>query len=87
MEGGRDSYVIWGDRNQVLEVRVTGVRDRDVVARIVRLKTKAPVDAAAGEGVRTWIGRVPESGEYRIDVVRRASGREPILYGLSMRLR
>jgi hypothetical protein len=87
LDGGRDSYVIWADRKQLLEVRVTGVRERDVVARIVEVKTRTPVDARAAEGTRTWIGRVPESGEYRIDVVRLARGREPLPYGLTLRLR
>ncbi len=86
-EGERDSYVIWADTNQLLEVRVTGVRQRDVVARIVRIKTQTPVNARAREGARTWIGRIPENGEYRIDVVRLARGREPLSYLLSMRLR
>lgn len=86
-EGERDSYVIWANKNQLLEVRITGVRHRDVVARIVRLETQAPVDAQAREGARTWIGRIPAGGEYRIDVVRLARGREPLPYGVSMRLR
>ena len=86
-EGDRDSYVIWADKNQLLEVRITGVRQRDVVARIVRLKTQAPVDTRAREGARTWIGRIADSGEYRIDVVRLARGREPLPYVLVMRLR
>jgi hypothetical protein len=86
-EGAHDSYVIWADKDQVLEVRITGVRQRDVVARVVRVETGAPVDASAREGTRTWIGRIPESGEYRIDAVRLAPGREPLPYGLMMRLR
>lgn len=86
-EGARDSYVIWADKNQLLEVRITGVRQRDIVARILQVKTQAPVDARAREGGRTWIGRIPENGEYRIDVVRLAGGREPLPYLLSMRLR
>lgn len=84
--GERDSYLIWANRNQVLEVRVTGVREREVVAHVVGLKTENPLDARAREGTRTWIGRIPESGEYRIDVVRLAHGAEPLPYGLTMRL-
>lgn len=86
-EGERDSYVIWADKNQLLEVRISGVRQRDVVARIVRLKTQDPLDARAREGTRTWVGRIPDSGEYRIDVVRVGRGREPMSYALIMRLR
>ncbi len=86
-EGERDSYVIWADKNRLLEVRITGVRLREVVARIVRLETQAPLDARAAEGTRTWVGRIADSGEYRIDVIRLLRGREPMSYGLVMRLR
>jgi hypothetical protein len=86
-EGERDSYLIWANKNQLLEVRIMGVRERDIVARIVRLETRAPLDASAREGARTWVGRIPESGEYRIDVVRLAQGRGPMSYVVSMRLR
>ena len=79
--------MIWADKNQLLEVRITGVRQRDVVARIVQLSTQAPVDVPAREGTRIWIGRIADSGEYRIDVVRLARGREPLPYELTMRLR
>jgi hypothetical protein len=86
-EAERDSYLIWANKNQLLEVRIMGVRERDIVARIVRLETRAPLDASAREGARTWVGRIPESGEYRIDVVRLAQGRGPMSYVVSMRLR
>ncbi len=56
-------------------MQIEGVRGRDIVARIVRVRDGAPVDARAAEGVRTWSGRVPEEGDYRIEVVRLA--REP----------
>jgi hypothetical protein len=41
-----------------------------VVLKVLDAKTGKPVDGKAGEGARTWIGRVPESGDYRIDVIR-----------------
>lgn len=73
--GARASYVVFVRKNRLLDVRVEGVRGRDVVARIVRAADGVAIDARTKEGVRTWSGRLPEDGDYRIDVVRLA--REP----------
>jgi len=43
------------------------------------VNNRAPIDSRAHDGVRTWIGRVPENGDYRIDVVRLATGGDPRL--------
>src|SRR5438128_432851 len=45
------------------------------------------VDARARDGVRTWIGRLPDDGDYRIDVVRLAAGATelPYVFVISMR--
>jgi hypothetical protein len=77
--GGRDSYIVSAVKNQLIEVRINRVNARDVVARIIDLKTQAPVDARARDGVRVWTGRVPDEGDYRIDVVRLAPAGEPQL--------
>src|SRR5437870_4018201 len=53
--------------------------DRAIAASIVSVNNRAPVDSHANDGVRTWIGRVPADGDYRIDVVRLASGGDPRL--------
>jgi hypothetical protein len=45
-----------------------------VVVRITSAKSAAPIDARARDGVRTWIGRLPDDGEYRIEVVRLVGG-------------
>jgi hypothetical protein len=70
--GERDAYLVSAAKNRLLEVRINGVAGRDIVARIVNLKTRAPIDSRAQDGVRTWVGRIPEDGTYRIDVVRLA---------------
>jgi hypothetical protein len=78
--GERDTYLVTATKNQLVEVRINGVNGRDVVARIVNPRTGAPIDARAGDGVRTWTGRMPETGEYRVDVVRLAPGSAPLAY-------
>jgi len=77
--GERDVYLLSAMKNQLLEVRINGVSGRDIVARIINVNNRAPIDSRAHDGVRTWIGRVPENGDYRIDVVRLATGGDPRL--------
>lgn len=86
--GERDAYVLSARKNQMLDLRLTGVSGRDVVLEIVHAKTRAPIDAKARGGVRTWVGRVPEDADYRIDVVRLASrGAADLPYTLLVSLR
>jgi hypothetical protein len=49
------------------------------VARLTNVRTGKAVDDRAHEGVRTWTGRLPDEGDYRIDVVRLDTGRDPRL--------
>ena len=77
--GERDAYLLSATKNQLLEVRINGVSRRDIVSRIISIKSGAPIDSRAHDGVRTWIGRIPEDGDYRIDVVRLAPGGAPRL--------
>lgn len=85
--GERDTYVLSARKNQLLELRVTGVSGRDIVVRITSARSGAPIDARARDGVRTWIGRLPEDGDYRIEVVRLAAGATelPYIFVISMR--
>jgi hypothetical protein len=86
--GATDLYVVSAIKNQLLDVRITGVSGRDIVARIVSAKSRNPIDARARDGVRTWIGRVPENDDYRIEVVRLATGGAPRLdYILTVNIR
>jgi hypothetical protein len=76
---GRDVYLLSATRNQLLEVRIDGVAGRSIVAHVVGAKNRAPIDAHARDGARTWTGRVPEDGDYRIEVVRPGPSGEPYL--------
>jgi len=83
-----ESYVVRAARNELLEVRVNGVRGRDIVAHIFEESTKTPVDARAADGTRVWTGRVPAAGDYRIDVVRAAPAGDAVLtYTLTVSVR
>lgn len=77
--GERDTYVVSGAKNQFLDLRITGVAGRAIVARLTNVRTAKAVDERAQEGVRTWAGRLPDEGDYRIDVVRLDTGRDPRL--------
>jgi hypothetical protein len=77
--GQRDGYVLSAIKNQLLEVRINGVSGRDIVARISSVNNREPLDSRAHDGVRTWIGRLPENGDYRIDVVRLATAGDSLL--------
>lgn len=81
-----DAYLIRAAKGQLIEVRITGVQGRDIVARVVDA-SGAPVDARAGEGVRAWSGRVAADGDYRIDVSRTTAGSDALPYMLSVRVR
>jgi len=77
--GERDTYVISAVKNQFLDLRITGVAGRAIVARLTSVRTGKAVDDRAHAGVRTWAGRLPDEGDYRIDVVRLDTGRDPRL--------
>jgi hypothetical protein len=77
--GQRDTYVITAAKNQFLDLRITGVAGQAIVARLTNTRTGKAIDERARAGVRTWAGRVPEEGDYRIEVVRLDTGHEPRL--------
>jgi len=86
--GETSSYIVWAPKGELLEVRVDGVRGREIVARLVDDRNRAPIDARAGEGFRTWAGRVPASGDYRIEVVRLTKdGQRALRYVIVVRRR
>jgi hypothetical protein len=68
--GETRSYIVWGGQGQLLDVRVDGVRGREILLRVVNARTGAPVDARAGEGVRRWSGRLSAGADYRIELKR-----------------
>jgi hypothetical protein len=84
--GDVDSYVIWVRKNEVLRVTLTGFKGNAASMRILN-ERRQPVDARAADVARAWTAPVPETGDYRIDVVRRAGQCEPpVVYDLAIRL-
>jgi hypothetical protein len=75
--GQTRAYVVWAGQGQLLEARVDGVRGREILLGIVNARTGTPFDARASEGVRRWSGRVPAAADYRIELKRGESGRDP----------
>jgi hypothetical protein len=82
-----DVYIVTATKNQLIDARITGVTGRDIIVRVANAQTHAPVDARARDGVRTWTGRVPDDGEYEIDVVRLAAGEARLSYVLAISMR
>jgi hypothetical protein len=86
--GRSEAFVVSVEKGRLLEARIDGIRGRDVVLRVRDAKTGKPPDAKAAAGARTWIGRVPESADYRIDVTRvTQAGGELLPYVLVVRRR
>ena len=85
---GIGPVVLSATKSQLLEVHINGVSGRDIVARLTNVKRRASIDSRAQNGVRTWIGRIPEDGDYRINVMRLATesgSRLPYLMVVSLR--
>jgi hypothetical protein len=86
--GRSDAYVAYVEKGRVLEARIERVRGRDIVLKVHGAKTGKPLDTKAAAGARVWIGRVPESADYRIDVTRPAQeGGQLLPYVLVVRRR
>jgi len=85
--GEHESYLVRAKRNELLEVRIDGFAGRAIVAHVLDAAGSA-LDARARDGTRVWAGRVPEEGDYRIDVVRTTRNGDPALvYRLTVTLR
>jgi hypothetical protein len=85
---GSEAFVVHVEKGRVLEARIDRVQGRDIVLKIVDAKTGKPLDAKAAAGARVWIGSVPASADYRIDVTRLApAGGQLLPYVLVVRLR
>jgi hypothetical protein len=77
-QGQQDVFVVWAREKRLLDVRVHGVQGRAIVARVLDARG-VPLDERAGEGARVWTGRVPASGDYRIEVIRLDAGGANVL--------
>jgi hypothetical protein len=72
-----DRYTISLTKGTMLIGRLERFRGLDAVFRVTDKKGK-PVDAKA-DGRRTWAAAIPESGDYRIEIVRNALFCDPPL--------
>jgi hypothetical protein len=86
--GRSDAFVVYVEKGRLLEARIDRVAGRDIVLKVLDAKTGKPLDTKAAAGARVWIGRVPESADYRIDVTRLAEkGGQLLPYVLVVRRR
>jgi hypothetical protein len=84
LPGQTDAYVVWARENQLLDVRVHGVQGRAIVARVLDATSGKPLDARGHDGVRVWTGRVPRTGDYRVEVTRLDAGAGVLTYTLAV---
>jgi hypothetical protein len=86
--GGRDAFVVYLEKGRLLEARIDGVPGRSAVLQVFDPETGKPLDARAAAGARVWTGRVPRTGDYRIEVARTAApAAEQLPYVLVIRRR
>jgi len=86
--GRSDAFVVRVEKGRVLEARIDRVQGRDIVLKVLDAKTGKPLDGKAAAGARVWMGSLPASADYRIDVTRLAPTGGPLLpYVLVVRLR
>ena len=79
-------YVVRTAKGRVLEATIDRFRGHDVSVRVVD-SLGAPLVARSREGARTWVGVVPEDGEYRVEVMRAAPTGSTLSYTLAIKLR
>jgi len=86
--GRSDAFVVRVEKGRVLEARIDGISGRDIVLKVAEAITRTPLDGKAAAGARLWVGRVPETADYRIEVTRLAKhGGELLPYILVVRRR
>ena len=77
--GESEFFLAYVEKNRLLITRIDGVRGRDIVLKVFDHKSGKPLDERSAEGLRTWSGRVPESADYRIQVLRPAAAGDALL--------
>jgi hypothetical protein len=83
-----DVYVIAARTGQSLYVSIDGFRGRNAALRVLGQKDGQPLEPSSQTGARVWTGQIPATGEYRVEVVRRAPFCDPpLLYAIVMTLR
>ena len=85
---GVDAYTITVRKGDLLQARIERFPGRSLQLCVTEQKTGRVVPGAQVEFARTWAARVPEAGDYRVDVVRRAAYCDPsVTYLLTLGLR
>jgi hypothetical protein len=85
---GTDTYTIAALQGDLLQARIERFPGRSLLMRVIELKTGNVVAGASTEYARTWAGRVPNTGDYRLEIVRRGAFCDPsVTYLLTLALR
>jgi hypothetical protein len=85
---GVDGYTVVARKGDLLQVRIERFPGRSLQLRVTAEKTGQVMLGAQSEFARLWAARLPEAGDYRVDVVRRAAYCDPsITYVLTLALR
>ena len=81
----RDRYVLAARKGDRLQARIERFPGRTLQLQVTHRPTQQIVRGAPGEFARTWAARLPEDGEYDVEIVRRAAdGDPPIEYLLTL---
>lgn len=75
-----DVYLVNARKGELLNAQLQRVRVEQASLRVVQQsgnRTLPPTGAGASDAQRQWAGPVPESGEYRVEVVRRTAYCDP----------
>jgi len=72
-----DRYMLSVRKGELLQARIERFPGRALALRVVEQRTGRVLEGAPSEFARTWGTRITETGDYRVEVVRRASFCEP----------
>jgi hypothetical protein len=85
---GVDAYVVSARKGDLLQARIERFPGRALTLRITEQRTGRVLRGAPTEYARTWAAPVPETGEYRVEIVRRAAYCDPaVTYLLTLAVR
>jgi len=75
-----DVYLVNARKGELLNAQLQRVRVEQASLRVVQQsgnRTLTPTSPSAGDAQRGWAGPVPDTGEYRVEVVRRGAYCDP----------
>lgn len=86
--GGVDAYLVTAAKGARLQARIERFPGNSAGLRVVNARTGRAVARPGGAAARTWAGPLPDAGDYRVEVVRRAPYCDPsFTYLLTLALR